>query len=238
MSRLTLALLALLAAGAAMPIAPLVVGAFSEAEVGGTPAGWEKLQLGDVDETTYRLVQDGGITVVRAEADNAASGLVRRLDVEPAQHPRLRWRWKVDNVLAKGDYRRRDGDDYPARIYITFDYPVGDLSFGDRMKYRALKLLGYGDIPTRALNYIWANGEGVTETRSNAYTDWVKMVPVESGAEHVGTWREESRNIVEDYRTAFGEEPPAITGIAIMTDTDNTKGRAVAYYGDLVLEEE
>ena len=67
----------------------------------------------------------------------------------------------------------------------------------------------------------------------NAYTDFAKMIVVESGAAKVGTWVEESRNVYQDYRQAFGEEPPAINGVAIMTDTDNTKERAVAYYGDI-----
>lgn len=59
------------------------------------------------------------------------------------------------------------------------------------------------------------------------------MIVVESGAAKVGEWVEESRNVYQDYKRAFGEDPPAINGIAIMTDTDNTKERAVAYYGDI-----
>ena len=61
-----------------------------------------------------------------------------------------------------------------------------------------------------------------------------KMIVVESGPQRIGTWVEEERNVYEDYRLAFGEEPPAISGVAIMSDTDNTKERAVAYYGDIV----
>lgn len=68
----------------------------------------------------------------------------------------------------------------------------------------------------------------------NAFTDFAKMIVVESGSTKVGAWVEEERNVYEDYRLAFGEDPPAINGIAIMTDTDNTQERAVAYYGDIV----
>jgi hypothetical protein len=59
------------------------------------------------------------------------------------------------------------------------------------------------------------------------------MVVVRSGPQDVGVWVEEERNIYEDYVKAFGEEPPMINGVAIMTDTDNTKERATAYYGDI-----
>ena len=223
---------------------PLVVGAFSSMVPGGPVAGWEPLRLGDARPSSYTLVREpapgqagGGTVVVRARADDSASGLVRRVRVNLAEYPVLAWRWKVDGVIARGDVTRRDGDDYPARIYVTFDYPPSRLSFGDRVKYRALRVLGYRDIPTRALNYIWANRAGETRIVANPFTDWVQMVPVESGPANAGRWRSVRRNVADDYRAAFGEEPPAITGIAIMTDADNTGGAAAATYGDITMEE-
>jgi len=51
-----------------------------------------------------------------------------------------------------------------------------------------------------------------------------------------GAWVSESRNIFDDYKTAFGKEPPMITGIAIMTDSDNTGESALAYYGDIIMK--
>lgn len=216
---------------------PLVVGAFSGMAPGGPVAGWEPLRLGDARPSTYTLVRDGGAVVVRAHAEDSASGLVRRVRIDLAEYPVMAWRWKVDGVIARGDVTRRDGDDYPARIYVTFDFPVSRLSFGDRVKYRALRVLGYRDIPTRALNYIWANRAGETRIVANPFTDWVRMVPVESGPANAGRWRSARRNVADDYRAAFGESPPAITGIAIMTDADNTGGEATASYGDLTMEE-
>jgi hypothetical protein len=59
------------------------------------------------------------------------------------------------------------------------------------------------------------------------------MFVVESGDANVGKWREYERNLYEDYKRAFGEEPPMISGIAIMTDTDNTGESATAYYGEI-----
>jgi len=59
---------------------------------------------------------------------------------------------------------------------------------------------------------------------------------VESGNEKAGTWVSEERNIFEDYRKMFGEEPPALGGVAIMTDTDDTQDEATAYYGDISLQ--
>ena len=226
----------LLVAGLAAFAQPdYIVGAFSNMEEGGAVVGWDEMRLGDADRSRYTLVQDGGATVVRGTADGSASGLVRAFDLDPNRFPVLTWRWKADNVLPKGDMRRKGGDDYPARVYVTFDYDPGDLSFGDKIKYRALRALGYDDIPLRALSYVWANKPGETGIVPNAFTDWVYMVPVESGAANLGTWQTERRDVVADYRAAFGEEPPAISGIAIMTDADNTGGAATAYFGDIRL---
>ena len=233
--------LVLVAALALLAFTPpdLIVAQFSGFEPGGTIDGWETLSLGDAPETSYSLVDDGtGTTVVQATADESASGLIKRLDVDPNAYPILSWRWKVDGVIERGNVRSKRGDDSPARIYVTFDYDPDDLSFGDRLKYKALKLFGYDDIPVRALNYIWANRDRETEIVPNAYTSWVQMVPVESGATHVGQWRDARRNILDDYRAAFDEEPPAISGIAIMTDADNTKESATAYFGDIRLSSE
>jgi len=56
---------------------------------------------------------------------------------------------------------------------------------------------------------------------------------VESGKEKLNTWVSEEQNVYEDYKKAFGEEPPMISGVAIMTDTDNTGESATSYYGDI-----
>ena len=231
-----LRLACLLALVAFVPGLPLVVGAFSSMTPGGGVAGWEPLRLGDAPASTYALVRDGNAVVVRGQANRSASGLVRRIRVDLAEHSVLSWRWKVAGVIPNGNVARKDGDDYPARLYVTFDYPVSRLSFGDRIKYRALQVLGYRNIPTRALNYIWANRPDETRIVRNPFTNWVQMVPVESGPAGVGRWHTERRDVAADYRAAFHEEPPAITGIAIMTDADNTGGQATAFYGDITME--
>ena len=59
------------------------------------------------------------------------------------------------------------------------------------------------------------------------------MVVVYSGGEGLGQWREETRNVYDDYKRAFSKEPHAILAVGVMTDTDNTQQKAVAYYGDI-----
>jgi hypothetical protein len=211
-------------------------GKFSAAGEGKTPpAGWEPLTFPKISKhTDYELVKDGDTLVVKAVSEAAASGLTRKIAIDLNKTPILHWRWKVDNVIQKSDVTRKEGDDYAARIYITFAYEPDKVSFGKKLKYNAGKLLFGSDLPIGAINYIWESKTPKDTIVDNAYTDFVKMIVVESGTEKAGQWLKETRNVYEDYKKAFGEEPPMISGVAIMTDTDNTGETATAYYGDII----
>ena len=211
------------------------VGKFSRGTVGPTlPDGWHPLTFKKVPkQTSYELVKDGEIVVVKAMSAASASGLTKEIRIDPRDYPILRWRWRVEKVLTRSDVTRKDGDDYSARLYVTFAYDPEKTSFPRKLAYKAGRLL-FGEIPIGALNYIWDRKAPVGTIVENAYTSFAQMVVVESGPQKVGTWVEEERNIYEDYIRAFGEEPPMINGVAIMTYTDNTGEQATAYYGDIV----
>jgi hypothetical protein len=217
--------------------AVLEVGKFSASQVGqAMPDGWNPLTFTKIPKhTSYEVVQDGGVTIVKAVSEASASGLIKPVLIDPKQYPIVRWRWKIDNVLQHSDVALKEGDDFPARLYITFAYDPNKVSFGKKLKFKAGQAL-FGDIPIAALNYIWETKTPVGTIVENAYTDFAKMVIVESGTQKVGMWIDEERNIYEDYKKAFGEEPPMINGVAIMSDTDNTKEQATAYYGDIVFQ--
>lgn len=166
--------------------------------------------------TDYRVVVEAGNHALQAKSRGAASGLVRRVDVDPRDYPILSWRWKVAGTIAQGDERTRAGDDYAARVYVIFPH--------------------WFFPKTRTLNYIWANRLPAGEFLPNAYTGNAVMIAVQSGPEQAGQWLTERRDIAADFRRAFGEEPPRIGAIAIMTDTDNTGAAATAWYDDLMLE--
>jgi hypothetical protein len=138
------------------------------------------------------------------------------------------------NVLRKGDPRTKEGDDYPARLYVTFEHDPSRLGLYERSKAEAVRIL-YGEYPPGAvLNYIWESRAPIGSTLPNAWVDRARMIVVESGEANLGRWIEERRNVLEDFRRVFGEEPPAITGVAIMTDTDGTGESATAFYGDIL----
>jgi hypothetical protein len=235
---LTLALLAIPSILSAQAGPVIDVGRFSNAVVGnGLPAGWKPLTFKKIKKhTVYSLVNDGDTVVVKAVSDSSASGLLREIKIDPQEYPVLQWRWKVSNILKKGDVYQKDGDDYPARLYITFEYDPSKLSFSERLKYEAARLF-YGEYPPlAAINYIWESHAPIGTMVPNPFTDRVMMFVVESGAEKLNQWVDEERNVYEDYQRAFGEKPPLISGVAIMTDTDNTGESATAYYGDILFQ--
>jgi len=214
----------------------LEVGKFSIAPPGDTlPDGWKPLTFRKIKKhTLYSVVRDGERTVVKAVSEASSSGLTREIRIDPKAYPIIQWEWKVTNVLEKGDVTSKEGDDYPARIYITFEYDSGRVGLLEKAKFEAIRFF-YGQYPPiGAINYIWESKAPVGTVVPNPFTDRVKMIVVGSGAENLNTWVGQQRNIYEDYKQAFGEEPPMISGVAIMTDTDNTKESATAYYGDIV----
>ena len=198
------------------------------------PEGWESLSFPKVARATrYRVARDGERWVLAAESEAAASALYHPLDLDPRAYPRLTWRWKIGNVLATADARTKEGDDYPARVYVAFRHDAARATAWEKAKYTAYRLI-YGRYPPgTVVNYIWDNRLPPGTTLDNAYTAQAKMIVLRSGAADVGRWLTETRDVVDDYRRLFGGEPPRIIGVAVMTATDDTGERAVAWYDGL-----
>ena len=216
------------------------VGVFSTADPNGPwPDGWKPLTFPKIPKhTTYSLVRDHDRVVVKAASQASSSGYTKELLIDPKEYPIIQWQWKVSNILKAGNVAKKDGDDYPARIYVTFQYDSAKVGLFGKAKYEAAKLI-YGRYPPLgAINYIWESRAPVGTAVPNPYTEQVHMIVVESGAAKLNTWITEERNVYEDYKRVFGQEPPMISGIAIMTDTDNTGESAEAYYGDIVFLKE
>ncbi len=198
------------------------------------PTGWQSLDFDSIqNKTAYFLSRDENITAVKAISHASASGLFKPFVLSPEKYPILKWNWKIENVLAGGNVMTKEGDDYPARIYVAFDYDPQRLIGSERLKYRLYSLLHNKPPPLAVINYVWGSHAPVGTRVANAYSTRVKMIVVQSGKEKTKQWLTEERNIYQDYLQAFGEPPGNITGIAIMTDTDNTRESATAWYGDI-----
>ena len=183
--------------------------------------------------TEYVLVEDAGRTVLRARAQGSASGIIRELKIDPRRHPVLAWSWKVLRALERSDLATRAGDDFPARLYVAFDVDIESLSVAERMRIGAARMLYGADVPVASLCYVWDTKAAPGTFAPSAYTDRVRMIVVDSGTRNLGRWLRYERNVLDDFRKAFGGEAPPIRATIVSTDTDNTGEAAETYYGDV-----
>jgi len=193
---------------------------------------WRPLTFPKIQRhSTYSIATDPAQSEfwLRAESDTSASGIVWKKQYDVYQYPRLRWRWRVENVYAKGDATKKSGDDYPIRIYVMFQYDPGSASAGKRLKYGFARAV-YGEYPPDSgLNYVWESRESPAEFVVSPYTESMMMFLREKGDAKVGQWVEEEADVLADYRRAFGRDPPRIASLAVMNDSDNTGEKAVSF---------
>lgn len=194
--------------------------------------GWQSVSMASSwKKTDYTLVRTDRGVVVRAVSDAGVSALGRRCNIDLTEYPILEWSWKAENIVESGRAGVKGKHDFPARIYIDFDYE--GLSLYRRLKLLTLRVLGFDAVPTRSISYAWVNHVPVGAVVRSPYVEWLRQVAVQSGTTHVGTWVTERRNVLEDYRRIFGEDPPPVKGISIMTNSRHTGETVTAYYGDI-----
>lgn len=228
-----------LGAAALLPVAARAQGAaalpFSSLAPGAPLPGWLEPVIfgGNARPNAFALVADEGRTVLRVRSESAASGLARKLRVDPATHPLLSWRWKASRLVAKGRLGAKEGDDFALRLYVTFDLDPGTLSLGDRMKLSLARSIWGDHLPIAALCYVWDAGAAAGTIAPNAYTDRVRMVVADSGPAQLGRWVARERDVAADFRAAFGQPAPAVTSVIVSVDTDNTGERAESWFGDV-----
>lgn len=227
--------LACLALPTAIAAQTVWVGRFSAADAD-IPPPWALQQLSDkFPPTRYSLRQWDGVIAIEATAAKSMALLGRPLTVDLQKTPILCWQWRVDAPLQSADMAKKSGDDYAARVYLTFTVPPEQLGFGTRTKLSLARSIYGNQVPDAALNYVWDNRYPVGTLRDNAYTDRVRMWVLRSGAEKAGAWVQERRNLAIDFARAFGNIGGRLTGLALASDTDNTGEEAHAGFADFRL---
>ncbi len=192
----------------------------------------------------FSLVSDEGRTVLRVDSNKSAGSLGLPLKASAASTASLRnstalleWRWKISRVLESADMSTKAGDDFAARVYVFFDVPMDALSFADRTKLRLARMMAGPDVPTAALCYVWDNSHPVGRAQWSPYSNRARIIVLQSGAGQAGSWTTQSRDVDADFREAFGFDAPAVTGVAIGNDTDNTGERVTTWFGDVTLKD-
>ncbi len=198
------------------------------------PKDFRMVSYPNVKPNQFALVADEGETVLKVDSNNSAGSMAVPVALLGGQtSTTLQWRWKVDRVLDKADMDEKMADDHSARLYVFFDVPLESLSFADRTKIKLARSVAGVDVPTAALCYVWDNKHRVGYTTSSPFTKQLRKIVLQSGPDSVGQWRLESRDVAADFKRAFGFEAPAVTGISVGNDTDNTNDRVTAWFGDV-----
>jgi hypothetical protein len=210
---------------------------FSAAKAGSAlPAEWKHVPLASFkNNTDYTLVAEDGAVVLRAMAHNAASFLAARADFDPHQFPVLSWRWKVTQGIPAANTAEQSKEDAPLRLMVAFAGDMSKLPFKERATASAAQSISGQTLPYATLMYVWGGKVPIDSITVSSRSSRIRMLAVAADDQGVGRWHSYTRNLVDDFKRAFGEEPGKVTSIQLMTDTDNTGADAQAYYGDITV---
>jgi Protein of unknown function (DUF3047) len=204
-------------------------------------AAWQEVQLPGKTPTLYRLDEhapgsaQGQRAALMAHAQSSASMLRAPVRIEPDALNRVSFSWFVPDLIADADMGQRDSDDSPVRLILAFEGDRNKFSAKDAMVNELARLLTGEEMPYATLMYVWCNKRPAESIIHSPRTDRIRKIVVESGAQGLKQWRAYERDIREDFVRAFGEAPGALVAIGLMSDSDNTRSNAVAWYGPVAM---
>jgi hypothetical protein len=183
--------------------------------------------------TKYAPDVKDGVHCVQAQSDCSSSALVYKKEFDVYEYPAVKWKWMISNIYPKGDVKKKSANDSPARLYILFKYNPKNADFFTRLKY-SMARMAYGTYPPgSSLCYLWANHRHKERILTSPTWKYCKNIVLEGGTEYLNRWREEKINILDDYRAAFGKDPPRMAAIAIVNNSDNLRGASTSWFGSI-----
>lgn len=197
---------------------------------------WEHYRLPGKEATRYAFVRgDGpeGRVAVQASSASSASMLRASMAVAPEQLGQFHFSWKVSSLIDGADLGARESDDAPARVVLAFDGDRSRFTTREWAMAELARTLTGEEMPYATLMYVWCNQRPVGTVIVHPRSSRVRAIVVESGSSRLGQWTLYQRDVKADFERAFGESPSRLTGVALMTDSDNTRSKAQAWYGPL-----
>jgi Protein of unknown function (DUF3047) len=201
-----------------------------------TAQAWQHYALPGKQSTQFFYARMEGRDAMQATADSSASMLRKVVRIEPQELGNVRFSWRVPDLIAQADMASRDSDDSPVRVVLAFEGDRAKFSAKNAMLSDLAQLLTGEPMPYATLMYVWCNRRDPGSVIVNPRTDRIRKLVVESGPRHLNQWMDYERDVRADYEKVYGEAPGALVGIAIMTDSDNTRSRAKAWYGPIRLQ--
>jgi hypothetical protein len=197
--------------------------------------GWHQVPLPGKQATRYAATTKDGRGVVHARAERSASMWRRKVEVPAELLGRVQWSWRVDRLNPQASIGDVDAEDAVARVIFAFEGDRSRLSARNRAMFDLAKALTGETPPYATLMYVWETSKPVGSVVVNPRSDRIRKWVVDSGPQHLGTWRVHQRDLAADFERAFGEKPGPLVAIGKMTDADNTGSLAEAWYGPIEL---
>jgi hypothetical protein len=213
-----LAVLLLAAASAASAQgSQVVVEDWSKTPVGqkGVPNGWRTQSWGN-PKYEFEVVGESPTRVLHLVSNGDSSTINKDIKIDCKDHPVLQWRWKLVELPKGGDARKKATDDQALQLYVTFPrFPNA--------------------VRSRVIGYIWDTTTPAGTIVKSQKTALVTYVVMRSGDADIGKWVTETRNVCQDYKKIYGEEPEEkVEALSIGIDSDDTRSRAEGYVAEIL----
>ena len=171
------------------------------------------------NKTKYSLGKNENGNFIRSEAENAASGLGKEIKIDLTKTPFLNITWKVEKDLSGINENSKKGHDYAARVFV-------------------IKKTGVTPLSNRAMNYVYSSNNEIDSNQPSPYTKKSIDYVLSTTKENLKKWVTVKVNIKEHFKKFHNLDVNYIEGVAIMTDTDNSKKLAIAYYQNIYFSSE
>lgn len=175
------------------------------------PSGWAMKEF--KGKASVGVEKVGGLFAVRLSSDRSSFALHKELSVDIDEYPHFSWAWRVDRLPLRGDARKSELDDQAAQLYVVFPgFPV----------------------PYQIVGYIWDSTAPAGTVLRSAKNPLVRLIVLRSGPDRLGEWVWESRNVFEDFRQLYKEEPTEVMAIALLINSQNTQSSAESRFASML----
>ena len=181
---------------------------------------FKKLEVRKIKKkTTYTLGSNDKGNFLKAEAQGVASGLGKELKINLNKTPFINITWKVEEDLSGIEENSKKGHDYAARVFV-------------------IKKTGATALSNRAINYVFSSNKNIGDNWPSPFTKKSIDYVLSTTKENKNEWVTVKANVKEDFKTLHGLDVNELNGVAIMTDTDNSKFKAISYYQNIYFSSE
>ena len=165
-------------------------------------------------KTTYTFGSNENGNYLKAEAEGKASGLGKKVKINLIKTPFINITWKVEKNLSGIIENSKKGHDYAARVFVV-------------------KKTGVTPLSNKAINYVFSSNNSVGENWPSPYTKKSIDYVLSTTNEHQNEWVTVKANVREHFKNLHDLDVKELNGVAIMTDTDNSKLKAISYYQNI-----